>query len=242
MKRDQGIKLERAREMAETLVEILKPACLPGYCQIAGSIRRLKSEPNDIEIVVAPLFREGPHEFWGTSERSHMFNRLDRLCSALLRQGTLEKRPDKNARFCWGERIKRAIYYYQGESQGDTYAPLDLFSCIEPAQWGVIYAIRTGPGDFNRLLVTSQRYGGACPLDRKVAGGRVWYMSSQTPEEQATLASMPATKFVKLAEREPAMLTIGTPQEKSFFDALHVPWWPPEERTLARLRQYLRQK
>jgi len=61
--------------------------------------------------------------------------------------------------------------------QGQDYAPVDLFQVIEPRQWGVIYAIRTGPGDFHRLLVTSQWFGGACPKDRKVAGGRVWFIA-----------------------------------------------------------------
>jgi len=33
------------------------------------------------------------------------------------------------------------------------------------------------------LLVTNRRFGGACPLDRKVAGGRVWDLSQCTPAQ-----------------------------------------------------------
>ena len=47
---------------------------------------------------------------------------------------------------CWGTGIRRAIFY-----QGSNYAPVDLFQVTEPRQWGVICAIRTGSGDFNRL-------------------------------------------------------------------------------------------
>ena len=71
--------------------------------------------------------------------------------------------------------------------QGQNYAPVDLFQVVGPAQWGVIYAIRTGPGDLNRLLVTSRRWGGGCPLDRKVAGGRVWFIDPGRED----LAGMP---------------------------------------------------
>ena len=103
---------------------------------------------------------------------------LDLLCDEMLAQGTLEKRSDKRGRHCWGTGIKRAVFF-----QGQDYAPVDLFQIIHPRQWGVIYAIRTGPGKLNRLLVTGQWFGGACPKDRKVAGGRVWDMGNLSPEQ-----------------------------------------------------------
>ena len=40
--------------------------------------------------------------------------------------------------------IKRGVFF-----QGQDHAPVDLFQVIEPRQWGVTYAIRTGPGDLS---------------------------------------------------------------------------------------------
>jgi hypothetical protein len=123
--------------------------------------------------------------------------------------------------------------------QGQDYAPVDLFQVIEPRQWGVIYAIRTGPGDFNRLLVTSRWFGGACPKDRKVAGGRVWFIDPGRED----LPRMPATRFARLTEQGGIEATmIPAPEEEDFSRVLDVPCWPPHERTVERLRKHLQQK
>jgi len=218
VKRDEGMDLAYAREMAEVLVELLAPACR--RIEIAGSVRRQKAKPNDIEIVCEPKLTDQGR------------NLCDLACADLLRTGQLEKRPDSRGRHCWGTGIKRAIFY-----QGSNYAPVDLFQVVEPRQWGVIYAIRTGPGDFNRLLVTSRRWGGGCPLDRKVAGGRVWFIDPGRED----LARMPATKFARLAERGEIEATmIPAPEEEDFFRVLDVPCWPPEQRSEQGLMQFMR--
>jgi DNA polymerase/3'-5' exonuclease PolX len=223
MKRDQGMPLEYAREMADALVELLAPAC--ERIAIAGSVRRKKKFPNDIEVVCEPKL----------TDRGR--NLCDLACEDLLRTGQLEKRPDSRGRHCWGTGIKRAVFF-----RGQDYAPVDLFQVIEPRQWGVIYAIRTGPGDFNRVLVTSQWFGGACPKGRKVAGGRVWDFSGCTVAAQQQFARMPAHRFARLAEKGdvPAKV-VPTPTEESFFEAMEVPCWSPEERTEKHIQAYLRQ-
>jgi hypothetical protein len=164
-------------------------------------------------------------------------NLCDLACEDLLRTGQLEKRPDSRGRHCWGTGIKRAVFY-----QGQSYAPVDLFQVIEPRQWGVIYAIRTGPGDFNCVLVTSQWLGGACPKGRKVAGGRVWGFGGCTEAAQRELARMPAHRFARLAEKgDVSAKVVPTPTEESFFEAMEVPCWSPEERTEKHIQAYLRQ-
>jgi DNA polymerase/3'-5' exonuclease PolX len=235
MKREEGMTLGYARVMAEALVDLLAPAC--ERIEIAGSIRRQKARPNDIDLVMDPCERisrqpslDSPLGF-GRLERTNL---LDARCDELLKQGVLEKRPDSQGRHCWGTGIKRAVFY-----QGQDYAPVDLFQVVEPRQWGVIYAIRTGPGDFNKLLVTSQWFGRACPKDREVAGGRVWFIDPGRED----LARMPATKFARLAEQGEIEATmIPTPEEEDFFRVLDVPCWPPHERTVERLREHLQQK
>jgi hypothetical protein len=232
MKRDEGMPLEYARGMAGALVDLLSPACV--RIEIAGSVRRQKPNPNDIELVMVPCERISRQPSLddllglGKLERTNL---LDARCDELLKQGVLEKRPDSRGRHCWGTGIKRAVFF-----RGKDYAPVDLFQVIEPRQWGVIYAIRTGPGDFNRLLVTSQRWGGACPLDRKVAGGRVWFIDPGRED----LARMPATKFARLAERGEIEATmIPTPEEEDFFRVLDIPCWSPAERTLPNLQRHM---
>jgi hypothetical protein len=226
--------LEYARGMAEALVDLLSPACV--RIEIAGSVRRQKARPNDIEIVAIPCERISRQldllnpTGLGGLERANL---LDARCDELLKHGVLEKRPDSRGWHCWGTGIKRAVFF-----QGQDYAPVDLFQVIHLRQWGVIYAIRTGPGDFNRLLVTSQWFGGACPRDRKVAGGRVWFIAP----DRKDLAGMLASKFARLAERgEIDASMIPTPTEEDFFRQMGVPCWQPERRTEHRLRQCVRQ-
>jgi DNA polymerase/3'-5' exonuclease PolX len=232
MKRDQGMTLAYARDLAEALVELLRPACQ--RIEIAGSVRRGKARPNDIEIVAVPRWRGQATLMWGVEPTENM---LDLRCLELLATGQLEKRLDNQGRYCWGTGIKRAIFY-----QGKDYAPLDLFQVVGSAQWGVIYAIRTGPGDFNHRLVTSRALGGACPLDRKVAGGRVWDLTAYTTIGRHNISRMPATKFLRLVGRSiPGAPVIPTPEEEDFFAALGVPCWPPEQRTDHRLVQFIRQ-
>jgi len=182
--------LDYARALAEALADLLRPACQ--RIEIAGSIRRGKARPNDIEIVAIPALAAftqatlfGGLQGGSASEPVNLFNQK---CDELLTTGALEKRPDGQGRYCWGTGVKRAVFF-----QGKDYAPVDLFQVIEPAQWGVIYAIRTGPGDFNHLLVTSRYKGGACPTSRRVAGGQVWDTSEASTLDMLTYIEMPAS-------------------------------------------------
>jgi DNA polymerase/3'-5' exonuclease PolX len=50
---------------------------------------------------------------------------------------------------------------------------LDLFLVRPPAQWGVIFLLRTGPADFSRLAVTRRIQGGLLPSDCAVRFGGV---------------------------------------------------------------------
>jgi DNA polymerase/3'-5' exonuclease PolX len=241
MRRDEGMTPEYARGMAGALVDLLSPACV--RIEIAGSVRRQKANPNDIEIVAVPRINEMKQapaatiDLFGNRQvvpvTVETRNDLDVMCDLLLAQGTLEKWPDSRGQHCWGTGIKRTVFF-----RGQDYAPVDLFQVIEPRQWGVIYAIRTGPGDFNKLLVTNQWFGGACPRDRKVAGGRVWFI---VPDRR-DLARMAASNFARLAERgEIDASVIPTPTEEDFFRQMGVPCWSPEQRTEHKLMQFVRQ-
>ena len=62
---------------------------------------------------------------------------------------------------------------------------LDLFIVIPPAQWGVIFTIRTGPADYSRKFVTSKQFGGMLPSNMKIKDGAIWCNGKAmfTPEE-----------------------------------------------------------
>jgi hypothetical protein len=79
---------------------------------------------------------------------------------------------------------------------------LDLFIVLEPAQWGVIFTIRTGSADFSHNLVKSKSFGGYLPGDCKVHDGGVY--------KQGELITMP--------------------EEKDFLEFVGLGWIEPEKR------------
>jgi len=80
----QRIELGRARGIAEAVVRLLGPYCLPGdgvpafgghtLIQVAGSIRRNRPWVHDIDIVLAPEPRYG----WGFNEAVRKLGRINK--------------------------------------------------------------------------------------------------------------------------------------------------------------------
>lgn len=69
---------------------------------------------------------------------------------------------------------------------------LDLFIVLPPAQWGVIFALRTGGAEFSRRLVTPRIHHGFLPAGYYVEDGAVHRVGTgeivPTPEEADFLA------------------------------------------------------
>jgi DNA polymerase/3'-5' exonuclease PolX len=86
--------------------------------------------------------------------------------------------------------------------------PLDLFVVRPPATWGVIFALRTGPGDWNTKLVTDCK-----AIGRRVSGGQVEAWRGATSSWEPVL----------------------TWDERDFFAAVGQPWVEPRERTVERV-------
>ncbi len=178
------MKLEEAKEIAEALRDQFAPYC--EKIEIAGSIRREKAEPRDIEIVAIP--KMVPQEigmFTGVDFPDEPAPTVSALNSVL---GDI------------GQPIKGGDRYKQFRLPQDVY--LDLFLVLPPAQWGVLFTIRTGPGDFSKWLVTPKRHGGALPGHLRVHEGALW------------------------SGREP----VPTPEETDFFNAIGLAWIEPRER------------
>lgn len=172
---------------ASIKAEMLRGSLDP-YCErieVAGSIRRRRPDVKDIELVAAPAMAHRPEGLWGALERVDLLaGRIgsmlaDPLHALALRDvevhradGTIEhQRRDGDA--------YKALSYLG--------VPVDLFIVRPPADWGVIYAIRTGPADWSQRLVTDcQRW------FMRVEGGRLLRHGEHVPcpEERDFLAAI----------------------------------------------------
>ena len=154
------MKLEQAKQIAERWLELLKP--YTERIEIAGSIRREKPEVKDIELVCVPRMDSEPDMF-GTLRAYNTLNRY-----------ILE-----NAVYCTknGDRYKQIVTGVD--------IKLDLFIVLPPAQWGVIFLIRTGSAQYSHRFVTPKREGGLLPSHMKVANGALLMNGKplMTPEE-----------------------------------------------------------
>lgn len=161
------MRLAQARAFADRVVAVLEPAC--SRIEIAGSIRRLSPEVGDVEIVAVP--RGIPINLFG--EPGDGPNDLDRLIAELIMTDRVRPRLTSLGSRRMGQRFKAL------ESPGG--AKIDLFAVLPPAQWGAIFAIRTGPADYSRRLVTSARERGLRCLDGRLIDSS--HREVQTPDE-----------------------------------------------------------
>jgi len=129
--------------------------------EIAGSLRRKAQEVGDIEIVAAPKFYVP--DMLGAPSETHS---LDQFDWSTLGRVMLN-----------GHKQKKIIL--PGEIQ------LDLFIVTPPAQWGVIFLLRTGSDSFNKRFVTKKSFGGLMPGHLQMKDGAIWQGSKllPTPEE-----------------------------------------------------------
>ena len=160
------IPLPRAKHLADRIVETLTPGC--DRIEIAGSIRRENPVVGDIEIVCIPKFQ---HNLFNQPV-TDMPTKLDLVLNALVQSGRLLS-PTKN-----GSKFKQ---FGVPAVAGLT---VDLF-ITTAEQWGVIFALRTGPAEYSKRLVTPRSKGGLLPDNCRVAEGRVWRegIALPTPSE-----------------------------------------------------------
>lgn len=163
--------LEYARPLAWKLVEALAPACK--RIEVAGSIRRGKAEVKDIEIVAQPESFMLP-DLFGSETPYVNEARLEGFLAGLERDG-------------WLHPLKGDHRYKQFKVTvpGWDAINLDLFIVLPPAQWGVIFTLRTGPDLFSKRLVTIKRWGGLLPSNMQVKHGGLYRNGHliETPDE-----------------------------------------------------------
>ncbi len=161
---------------------------LEPYCErieIAGSVRRWQPRCGDVELVAVPKFGDGGGSLF---EAGPPVDMLDRYVRRRLDAGLAAYSPrlDKDGRKSIGPRSKRLLI--------DGVA-VDLFVVLQPSQWGVIFAIRTGSAAFARQFVvrrgsnTKDGRSGLLPKDCVVGGqasqgrgGGVYRHDSKKPD------------------------------------------------------------
>lgn len=194
------IPLAQAAAAAGELVAVLSPGC--ERIAIAGSIRRAKPQVHDLELVAVPRVQAtADGGLWGTTVDVDL---LEEGIGQMLAAGDLRLRDvvfhrqdgTTEIRNLNGPRMKALVY------RG---LPVDLFVVRPPAEWGVVFALRTGPGDWNTRLVTDcQRY------LRFVEGGarlRVEGRYVPCPEEQDFFAAL-GQEWVDPPDRRPDRVSI----------------------------------
>jgi DNA polymerase/3'-5' exonuclease PolX len=180
---------DMALPLAEKLQDLLAPACK--RIEIAGSIRRLKPEPGDIEIVAIPDLRP-PRLHFGMKDCA---TNLDMILQSLQMD---DENGVKLLKSMAGPRYKK---YYVSLDAGQTWLiKLDLFLVIPPSDWGVEYLIRTGPAEFSHWIVTKRSWGGGMPDGYRVDGNRV---ISETGDYIPCPEEIDFLRFCKLQWIEP---------------------------------------
>lgn len=210
------IPLDIAQEAAQALREKLAPYC--ERIEIAGSIRRQRSDCKDIELVAIPLI--APSQGAGmlfADDRDQLADFLQ-LATRDPEKGLARPRRSADADRSppWGERYKVLAWFYRHR-----WLKVDLFTAT-PETWGTQFAIRTGGSDFSRLLVTQRVQGGAMPVGHRLA-------------DHGTLQHRRYDDHGQLE-----WLAVPCETETAFFQRLQIPEFPPPQRTERKLADFLR--
>lgn len=170
-----GVKMPRAKVLpiARRVVERLLEDDAVERAEIAGSLRRGEELVSDIEIVCVPRMDV---DLLGEPTGDCLLT-LEVLTAS--REGWLRWRTETHPTPPKDWREPRRAWSLVVMPYG---FPLDLFAVRPPAQWGAILAIRTGPADLSRQLVTDcQRKGLRCTEGRLVDRGG---QTVPTPDER----------------------------------------------------------
>ncbi len=182
------MKHAQALAIAQDYLREFSPAC--ERIEIAGSIRRGKEDVHDIELVAIPKPLNMQDLFGNPTGELHAL-------TAMIDMGFYDMRPGTEYKILKGGSRYKQLELPEG-------IILDLFIVLPPAQWGVIYTLRTGPAEFGHWLVTQRRKGGCMPLYAEQRGGCVYAHGKPIamPEEIDYLAFL-GLEWIEPRDRKP---------------------------------------
>jgi len=200
-----------AKTYAEQVIGVMGSEC--ERIAVAGSLRRMKREVGDVEIVLIPKDEEQLVVPTIPAGQGALFDDLHKPSLArVYGHGRIERRL-----FMYNYEFLKTGPYFKKVKLGSM--AFDIF-LTTPAKWGVIFTIRTGSAYFSHKLVTPRSHGGMCPSNLGFQDGRIW--RGRHVEDSRT----GALSFRKEAGTEP----LDTPEEDDVFKALGLAWVPPEKR------------
>lgn len=205
--------------IAEELLGVLAASCV--RIELAGSLRRETPLVGDVELVAIPRIdvveTVDPTDLFSkkTAKRiNRLWEELDKLFQVTpgKEQGVYIKKGDRYRAFSW--------------PTGTPGKPVqvDLFTATVD-NWGLIYLIRTGSGDFSKHVVTTLR-------DRDVPSfeGYLRKVPDAGPASyDGDDGSEGAWKYTEKELR--AMPIITTPTEEDVFRLAGIPFRAPRQRT-----------
>jgi len=173
------MKWQEAWEIGMEVVEALAPAC--DRIMVAGSVRRAKPEPKDVEIVYVPRMQ---------SERVDLFSYGDVPATETLIRDLVNR-----SFWNFDNQVKRNGPLHKRMMQhplasGDPVV-IELFRA-NADNWGYILALRTGPGAFNKIWAAHPWDGGCLPADIALKDGYLWRGGRPvaTPSEEEFFAAI----------------------------------------------------
>lgn len=172
--------LHRAYSLAHAIRDQLAPFC--ERIEVAGSVRRARENPNDIDLVAIPL----PNAFQAFHER--VFQRTERVQSGAQ---------ILTCRLLNPEKTKVDIFIAHGGSA-------DMFAS-EPSNWGSVLLCRTGSKEHNiNIADRARQMGFRWETGRGIVDGAGKVLASTTEEEIFAFLGMdyvpPALR--EISERE----------------------------------------
>jgi DNA polymerase/3'-5' exonuclease PolX len=185
-----------AVEIARAFIDRIDDCC--ERLVVAGSLRRRLAMIGDIEVVAVPKVERVMTGLLGDIETE--VDRLGVRLAALLEDGDVSKRLDRNGAPRWGPTLTYLTY---------RDAAVDLFM-PDAARFGWILMLRTGPAAFSRQLVVRP--------DRRTRDGRPGLLPP-------TLAPQDGWLTDRMSGRR-----IETPEEADVFELFRLPYLAPHER------------
>jgi DNA polymerase/3'-5' exonuclease PolX len=136
----------KALEVARELTAALRPLCEPERFIFAGSLRRLKPEVGDIEIVYIPRIehRPDPDDLLGNVVPKNLF---DEQLNTWLKLGVLTRRVGPQGGTAWGPSNKLAVHTASGIG-------VDFFAADQRNFWTLLVC-RTGSMESNTRVASA---------------------------------------------------------------------------------------
>lgn len=135
---------------AEAIVDAFRPFC--ERIEIAGSIRRMRADVKDIELVVEPKRIESTNLLGElVSTPTDLQLAIDAYNATTAHPLAPRRVNTENPHRPEGYEVRGPKY--QALAVGVERIPVDLFVVVPPATWGAILFIRTGPHEWNRRAI-----------------------------------------------------------------------------------------